>query len=459
VIKQAPSPGRLAAMVAFALSCFGILLFLWSNFGGSIPLAPKGYEYEIDFAEATQLTTNADVRIAGVNVGRVTGIEPGGTTARATIEIDSPYAPIAADSKAILRAKTLLGETYVEITPGDRDGPELPEGAVLPARQVLPTTELDEVLRALDPRTRQDLQKVLGGLAHGLTGRGQDLNAAVGNFGPFMEDSTSVLRTLDAQHRAVTRLVSDTGRVLDALSARQGRLTSLVRAGDRVLDTTARRDAALTESIRILPTTLSELRPTMDAVAAVSHDAAPVVRDLRPGGRVFAPALRDTARLAPEVKGLLSDVDRVASAAKTGLPAATDTVNATLPVFQVLNQVLRQAVPVVQYLGHFNQDLVTSFANLSAATQASVKGLHYVRVVVPFTQEGYGGATTRLASNRHNPYFNPEPLRKLQTGLESFDCSNAKGVATQDAPPCKVQQPMEFQGRRTAYPHVEPESP
>ena len=101
MIKQAPSPGRLAAMAVFALSCFGILLFLWSSFGGPIPLAAQGYRYKVDFSEATQLTTNADVRISGVNVGRVTDIKPNGTTARATIEIDSRYAPIPVNSKAI----------------------------------------------------------------------------------------------------------------------------------------------------------------------------------------------------------------------------------------------------------------------------------------------------------------------------------------------------------------------
>ena len=57
MIKQAPSPGRLAAMAVFALSCFGILLFLWSSFGGPIPLAAQGYRYKVDFSEATQLTT------------------------------------------------------------------------------------------------------------------------------------------------------------------------------------------------------------------------------------------------------------------------------------------------------------------------------------------------------------------------------------------------------------------
>jgi virulence factor Mce-like protein len=463
MIKQAPKPTALVAMALFALSCFGIILFLWSSFGGSIPLAAQGYRYYADFGEATQLTTNADVRMSGITIGRVAKLEPNITTTRATIELEDEFAPIASDSKAILRAKTLLGETFVEITPGSRNAPKLREGGVLDPGGVLPTTELDEILRALDPKTRRDLQKVLAGFANGLRGRGPDINAAVGNLGPFAEDVTSVLRVLDTQHRAVERLTRDTGQVLDSISARQGRLAEFVSAGDRLLATTARRDASLTEAVRILPTTLAELRPTLDAITRTSRLAAPVIRDLRPGGRVFAPALRDTARLAPELRALFGDVDRLARAAETGLPAATSVVKAADPLFGVLDVGLREVVPIVQYLGMFKQDLITSFANLTAATQAAEPSrpggdpVHYLRVVAPFTMEGLVTADKRLPSNRHNPYFAPEPLRKLPDGLEAFDCENAVGPEPQDAPPCKVQPPIEFQGKRTAYPHVDPE--
>src|SRR5215208_6857724 len=135
-------------MAAFTMLCVGLTMFLWTSFGGSLPLSPKGYRYYADFSEATQLATNADVRMSGVNVGRVTDLEPGLASTRATIEIDRQYAPIAATSKAILRAKTLLGETYIEITPGNRRDPRLKDDGVLPSRQILPTTELDEILRA-----------------------------------------------------------------------------------------------------------------------------------------------------------------------------------------------------------------------------------------------------------------------------------------------------------------------
>ena len=69
--KQGPGVVRILAMVIFALTTIGVLMFLWISFGGPIPLAPKRYQLKIDFPEATTLAQEADVRIAGVTVGKV----------------------------------------------------------------------------------------------------------------------------------------------------------------------------------------------------------------------------------------------------------------------------------------------------------------------------------------------------------------------------------------------------
>src|ERR671937_2733207 len=124
--KQAPSLGRILVAVGFTLSCFGLMLFLWISFGGPIPLKSKSYEITAYFPEATQLATQADVRIGGVSVGKVESIElappdkrvNGKDTTEAVIQIDPQYAPISSNARAILRQKTLLGETYVELTSG-----------------------------------------------------------------------------------------------------------------------------------------------------------------------------------------------------------------------------------------------------------------------------------------------------------------------------------------------------
>ncbi|MGI8945529.1 MAG: MlaD family protein [Thermoleophilaceae bacterium] len=71
MVKETPGILKLAAMVAFTASCFGLLLFLWLAFGGSIPLKPEGYRVEVAFPEAAGLVKEADVRLAGVNVGKV----------------------------------------------------------------------------------------------------------------------------------------------------------------------------------------------------------------------------------------------------------------------------------------------------------------------------------------------------------------------------------------------------
>ena len=169
--KQAPTFGRIVVMVGFALSCFGLLLFLWLAFGGAIPLQPKGWRFKVQFGEATQLAKEADVRISGVPVGKVKSIalsRDGRSTA--VIELKRRYAPLPSDARAILRQKTLLGETYVELTPGTPRAPKLPEEGTLPIGSVSPTVELDEIFRAFDARTRRAFQLWMQTLAAGNRG-------------------------------------------------------------------------------------------------------------------------------------------------------------------------------------------------------------------------------------------------------------------------------------------------
>src|SRR5580693_2060400 len=108
--KKRPSTTAILTMVAFTASCIGLLLFLWISFGGSIPLAPQGYRFTAEFNDAVQLGVQSDVRISGVSVGKVVSVSPDAKTGltRAVIELDSQYAPRPADTRAILRAKSLL---------------------------------------------------------------------------------------------------------------------------------------------------------------------------------------------------------------------------------------------------------------------------------------------------------------------------------------------------------------
>ena len=166
--KRAPSTTQLLVIAGFALSCFGILLFLWVTFGGPTPFKAKPYEVKVPFNEATQLAEQSDVRISGVNVGKVQNIElaPNGRQALVTVDIDDKYAPLPESTRAILRTKTLLGETYVELTPGSRNGPELADGGTLPEaqrRRIGPARRDLPHLRPRNPRRLPELDAGSGG--------------------------------------------------------------------------------------------------------------------------------------------------------------------------------------------------------------------------------------------------------------------------------------------------------
>jgi virulence factor Mce-like protein len=451
-------------MVVFALSCFLILTYIWKSFGGPTPLAAKGYRMEANFGEATQLADTADVRISGVTVGRVVKTEETAGRTHVEMQINPRYAPVPRDTRAILRQKTLLGETYVELTPGSRRDGMLADGGTLPNKQVASTVELDEITRALDRRTRRDLQRLLGALAGGLRDRGQDINDALGNLPVFSDDGTRLLRTLDVEHGAVRKLVHDSGVVFGALGRRQGALSGLVVAGDRVLRTTAARDRDLAETVRILPTTLAELRPTLVQLRLLTGDARPVVHALRPGARALAPALRDTAVLAPQLEATFRDVDKLVTASRTGLPATTAVVRAAHPVFRVLVPLLRNAQPLVDYLSLYKGELASQLSSDAAAFQgkapqgAGGRQIHYLRAVVPFSGESAVAQDHRFGSNRHDPYPLPGWMNRLRTFEKAFDCSNVHNQPAPDStPPCLAQPPFHFRGKSTQFPRLVPD--
>src|SRR3954468_22811773 len=118
--KEGPSVGRIAAMVIFALSCFGLLTFLWISFGGSVPLKPKQYELTINFPEATTIAEAADVRIAGVTVGKVRSkrLHKGANRTKVVLPIGPEYAPNPEGPRAILRQKAAPGEALGELSAG-----------------------------------------------------------------------------------------------------------------------------------------------------------------------------------------------------------------------------------------------------------------------------------------------------------------------------------------------------
>ena len=469
---RAPTAAAIAAMVLFALSCVAATLFVWRSFGGETPLAPQGYRIHASFDQAATLTPNADVRIAGVPVGKVVRVRPRGLRTDATIELQARFAPLPRDARAILRSKTLLGETFVELTPGTPGTPPLREGGSLQPRAVAPTQQLDQVLSAFDAPTRTRFRRLLFDLSAALEGRGDDLSAALGNAAPASRELGDAMRVLDAEGEAVRGVVRDTGRVLRALGRRDADLRRLIVAGEQVFSATAARDRALTATVRELPPFLADLRAALVAAEGTAVEAAPTLRTLRPAARGLRPALEETGLLAPELEALFKSLRPIQVAARTGLPAFDRIVDSAPPLLDATYRATRELVPVLELLNLNRSDIVAAFANLASASNASTPGvdgrpIHYLRNLVPLNSESPLGQAQRLASNRHNAYLAPGGQEgHLRGGLRAFDCRNLSNPQTvpiappaTGAPPCLVQAPWRFRGATRAFPRLEREAP
>jgi ABC-type transporter Mla subunit MlaD len=451
VIKQAPSVGRILTMVAFSLSCFGIVLFLWLSFGGSVPLRPEGYRVEVAFPEATQLAQGAEVRISGVKVGRVKTVEPNEQTGLTdtAIEIDSRFAPIPRDTRAILRQKTLLGETYVELSPGiagDGADGRLADGGRLPQGQVSETVELDEILRTFDPETRRQFSVWLDQQGQAVRGNAEAINDALGSLTPFAEETDDVLKVLRHQSAETRSLVRDTGEVFGAITERQGQLRELIQNSNRVWEVIARRDAELADTFRALPTFLREGRTTTRRLTEFAEDTDPLIDQLRPAARELSPTLVDLDAVAPDLLGLFKDLDPLVRVSRRGLPATEQVLDNTRPLLTRLDPFLRQFTPIVDYLGLYRREIAAFFANDSAVTQASGAGqgtssrLHYLRTQNPTNPEIMAGYPSRLATNRSNPYIAPGGYDKLASEghLEVF-APNSCGTTPVPAEPAPLE--------------------
>jgi virulence factor Mce-like protein len=353
--KNAPSLARILSMVVFALSCFGLLLFLWLSFGGAIPLKPKRYELRANFPEATTLAEQADVRIAGVTVGKVQkkALNKGANATNTTLQIESKYAPIAKDSKAILRQKTLLGETYVELTPGNKGKGTLKDGGLLRNKQIEPTVELDEILQIFDPDTKDAFRQWVAQSAEQIkAGGGQDLNYALGNLAEFATDGAGVLEVLDNQQVALRSVIKNTGVVFSALNARYGQLRDLIVNSQRVFSATAAQREALARTFAIFPTFLDESRLTLRRLTRFSLNTRPLVRDLKPVADDLGPTITDLSRLAPDLEDLFRRLRPVIDAAPEDLPDAARFLRKAQPLFEALHVFLPELNPIISFANY-----------------------------------------------------------------------------------------------------------
>jgi phospholipid/cholesterol/gamma-HCH transport system substrate-binding protein len=437
VIKTVPTLGRIAIMALFALSSFSACLYLWMAFGGSSPMRPKSYEVHIAFPEATQLANQSDVRISGVSVGKVVKLEPAGNRTMTTLRLNHEFAPIPQNTKAILRVKSLLGETYVELTPGNRKGPQVPDGGTLNASRVAPTVELDEILATFDPPTRKAFQTWMQAQAAAVEGRGTDINAFFGELPELTDKFQRLFETLDAQQAATTKAISTTGEVFDALSEREGQLRGLVTDSQRLFAITADRNDDVAKIFQRLPRFERESSVMLPKLTEFGDHARPVVRQLQPAATAMGPAFAALDKLAPQFDGFFGQLEQVVDASKKGLPAFNRILGGFPPVLEAFEPFLRNINPMVEHISKSKGEVTGFLANTVGASEAFDIGaeanagngtlggtdssVRYLRLAQFLSPESLSYYPRPLGTSRLNPYGAPGGLIEgLKSGGSIF---------------------------------------
>jgi phospholipid/cholesterol/gamma-HCH transport system substrate-binding protein len=482
MIKQVPSVGRMVAMVVFTLSVFGLLMFLWLAFGGPIPLKPEGYRFKVRVPEAPTLAQEADVRIAGVNVGKIKQkeLDKGGARTIVTVELKDQYAPIPKDSQAMLREKTLLGETYMDIAPGHKSGGMLKDGAFLPNSHVHRVVQLDEIFSAFDRPTRDAFQEWVRELAKASRGQAsQDLNDAFGNLAPFAVDGSKLLKVLDDQNIAVRGLIKNTGRTFAAINQRQGALRQLIVNSGNTFEATASRDEALAQTFEIFPTFLDESKATMVRLERFSRNTHPLVNDLKKPADDLGPTIRDLGDLSPDLTRLFRNLVPLTKASEKGVPDLQRVLKGARPLLDAGHLFFPELNPILSEF-NFYQSTIAGFLSNGAPDftfwGGSDRGQTQIGIIDPRSFLPHytkpcpavippGGSCGRPDFERGNAYMAPNALqRAVALGtIESFDCSPTGGQrlnpvdtdtpgGASKQPPCLVSPPSLYNGKKFVLP-------
>jgi phospholipid/cholesterol/gamma-HCH transport system substrate-binding protein len=498
--KRAPTLGNILVIILFVLSCFGLLMFLWESFGGPLPLKPKGYRFTVAFPRTLALAEESDVRISGVDVGHVVALKLGsdGRT-HATIEVASKYAPIRENMHAILRQKTLLGETYVQLLPQANVGPDLPDGAQLADSQVEPSVTLDDILTAFDPKTRRDFQIWQQAVSEGINGRGAQINSGFAELEPFAQEGNKLLTVLNSQEGALRDIVKNTGVVFDALASRDHQLEQMIVNGEKTFKAAAASSKEFAEAFEELPAFEHNSTVALKELDKFTVIATPFLKEFQPAERELSSLLRAARPFTPEFDRFTTSLGPLTSAAKVGLPDLKTILDLTTPVLENTRPVLHNLDPFLQMTGEYVPELQAFFANVTAASQSqgfngSLSGekegpkQHLLTTMAVLSPEALALYPSRPGVNRSNPYQHVGGLHAVATGMPVYSTSTcadsapsinpeapesetiSKTIIEQilafqivnkpetpnvvAAPPCIPSEPFTFNGQTSQFPHV-----
>jgi phospholipid/cholesterol/gamma-HCH transport system substrate-binding protein len=221
-------------------------------------------EYRAEFVDATGVVEGDDVRIAGVRVGSVTGVEiTGRTRALVSFSVDEDT-PLSEATRAAIRYRNLVGQRYISLTETIGDTAQLDEGSTLPVDQTSPALDLTVLFNGFKPLFQalspEDLNKLSYEIIRVFQGEGGTLEG-------LLQSTASVTQTLADRDQVISDLIDNLNRVLVQVGNRDEELTELI------------------DSFRVLVGGLKDDRQailgSLEQISALSGETADLVDGIR----------------------------------------------------------------------------------------------------------------------------------------------------------------------------------
>ena len=342
---------RRRGLSAFAAGVIGIVLivvFTYLAFTKFADPFANPFTVHATFSGAGGLRPGSVVRIAGVNVGKVTGIgkvpgcghdQPGRAScsaAQVTMTIDDQGLPLHTDATFAIRPRTFLeGNFFVDVSPGTPEAPKAPDGHTFPVQQGIQAVQLDQVLTSLQSDTRRNLQTLLAQYGTAVKRGGPAYNRSIPYWLPAYRYSSVVAHdALGIGPHDLSNFIAAQGTVAGALNANPQNLGSLVMDFNTTAGAFARQSAALQDALAELPRTLSAAIPAFNALNASLPPLTTLADALLPGVRSAGPAIEATLPLVAQLRALVgpSELGGLASTLSVATPALARLTSATIPL-------------------------------------------------------------------------------------------------------------------------------
>jgi ABC-type transporter Mla subunit MlaD len=311
------------------------------------------------FDNASSLVSGEDVKIAGVPVGVVSGMDvTEDNKAAVTLRIDDDeFTPFKRDANCIIRPQSLIGEKFVECEPGTADAERLAtieegdgEGErLLPVANTSSPVDLDLINNIMRRPYRERFAILLSELGTGLAGRGVELNEVIHRANPALRETDEVLNILANQNRVLERLARDSDEALAPLARERERFADFIVQANRTGEASAERRTDISRGINRLPEFLRQLRLLMVDLEGLTDQGTPLLRDVRAA--------------APALGRLIEGQGTLAEASSESFPSLGDALERGRPA-------LIRARPLIQDLGRLGEELAPTSVNIDELTKS-----------------------------------------------------------------------------------------